>query len=195
MSGAGLYESITGVEVGDQGALGAAVASVWASLHTRRAVLARRAAGVPQSAAAMAVLVQEMVPVEHCFVLHTAAPGRPEAVLAEVAVGLGETLASGTQGAGWRLEADSAGKVRTLSFANLSSALLPRGPGGEVRPTVVDYSAQPLSGAREARQQLGARLGAVGRALQGELGCAQDVEGGVVADGRLFVVQSRPQPM
>ena len=195
MSGAGLYESITGVEVGDQGALGAAVASVWASLHTRRAVLARRAAGVPQSAAAMAVLVQEMVPVEHCFVLHTAAPGRPEAVLAEVAVGLGETLASGTQGAGWRLEADSAGKVRTLSFANLSSALLPRGPGGEVRPTVVDYSAQPLSGAPEARQHLGARLGAVGRALQGELGCAQDVEGGVVADGRLFVVQSRPQPM
>ena len=38
------------------------------------------------------VLMQEMVPCTHSFVLHTAAPGRPEAVLAEVAVGLGETL-------------------------------------------------------------------------------------------------------
>ena len=197
MSGAGLYDSITGVNAGDAAALGAAVASVWASLHTRRAVLARRAAGVPQAAAAMAVLVQEMVPVQHCFVLHTAAPGRPDAVLAEIAVGLGETLASGTQGAGWRLEADAAGKVRTLAFANLSTALLPgAAPGAEVRTATVDYSAQPLSGPPEARAALGARLGAVGRALQAALGdVAQDVEGGVVADGRLFVVQSRPQPM
>jgi phosphoglucan,water dikinase len=135
------------------------------------------------------------VPAELSFVLHTAAPGRPDAVLAEIAVGLGETLASGTQGAGWRLEADAAGKVRTLAFANLSTALLPGGGEG-VRTATVDYSAQPLSGPPEARAALGARLGAVGRALQGALGgVAQDVEGGVVADGRLFVVQSRPQPM
>jgi hypothetical protein len=86
--------------------------------------------------------------------------------------------------------------VRTLAFANLSTALLPGGaPGAEVRTATVDYSAQPLSGPPEARTALGARLGAVGRALQGTLGCAQEVEGGVVADGRLFVVQSRPQPM
>ena len=38
-------------------ALQSAVAAVWASLYTRRAVLSRRAAGVAQSAACMAVLL------------------------------------------------------------------------------------------------------------------------------------------
>jgi phosphoglucan,water dikinase len=198
LSGAGLYESVTGVRADDASALGAAIGSVWASLHTRRAVLARRAARVPQAAAAMAVLMQEMVPCTHSFVLHTAAPGRPEAVLAEVAVGLGETLASGTQGAAWRLEADKpdaatgVAPVRTLGFANLSTALVPR--DGGVGSVVVDYSRQALSGPSDARNALGSQLGAVGRALEAALGCPQDVEGGLVGT-RVFVVQSRPQPM
>ena len=45
LSGAGLYDSIGNVPAGDADALGAAVARVWASLYTRRAVLSRRAAG------------------------------------------------------------------------------------------------------------------------------------------------------
>ena len=47
MSGAGLYDSIPNIPAGDTKALGTAVAQVWASLFTRRAVLSRRAAGVP----------------------------------------------------------------------------------------------------------------------------------------------------
>ena len=47
MSGAGLYDSIANIPAGDTEALGTAVAQVWASLFTRRAVLSRRAAGVP----------------------------------------------------------------------------------------------------------------------------------------------------
>ena len=46
MSGAGLYDSIPNIPAGDAKALGTAVAQVWASLFTRRAVLSRRAAGV-----------------------------------------------------------------------------------------------------------------------------------------------------
>ncbi len=48
-------------------ALNAAVAAVWASLYSRRAVLSRRAAGVGQAAAAMAVLlmVREAGPPQH----------------------------------------------------------------------------------------------------------------------------------
>ena len=45
MSGAGLYDSIPNIPAGDTKALGTAVAQVWASLFTRRAVLSRRAAG------------------------------------------------------------------------------------------------------------------------------------------------------
>lgn len=45
MSGAGLYESVPDVHAASAEDLGAAVAQVWASLYTRRAVLTRRAAG------------------------------------------------------------------------------------------------------------------------------------------------------
>jgi phosphoglucan,water dikinase len=149
MSAAGLYESVLGVSAGSAAELGEAVTEVWASLYSRRAVLARRAAGVPQAAAHMAVLVQEMAPSRVSFVLHTAATSgagatpaapapiappvvtpvgaapvlaapaaaAPSATLeAEVAVGLGETLASGARGSPWRLEVDQAtGVVRTTA--------------------------------------------------------------------------------
>ena len=46
MSGAGLYDSVPNVALGRAGAFGGAVAEVWASLYTRRAVLSRRAAGL-----------------------------------------------------------------------------------------------------------------------------------------------------
>ncbi len=45
MSGAGLYDSIPNIALGTSGAFEKALASVWASLYTRRAVLSRRAAG------------------------------------------------------------------------------------------------------------------------------------------------------
>lgn len=45
MSGAGLYDSIPNIALATAGAFERALASVWASLYTRRAVLSRRAAG------------------------------------------------------------------------------------------------------------------------------------------------------
>jgi hypothetical protein len=45
MSGAGLYESIPNVPVDRPADVSAAVAAVWASLYTRRAILSRRVAG------------------------------------------------------------------------------------------------------------------------------------------------------
>lgn len=47
MSGAGLYESVANVPGMDEEEVGGAIAEVWASLYTRRAVLSRRAAGEP----------------------------------------------------------------------------------------------------------------------------------------------------
>ena len=49
MSGAGLYDSIPNVALSDSGAFETALASVWASLYSRRAVLSRRAAGTDES--------------------------------------------------------------------------------------------------------------------------------------------------
>ncbi|XP_075085302.1 phosphoglucan, water dikinase, chloroplastic-like isoform X2 [Nicotiana tabacum] len=199
MSAAGLYDSIPNVSPSDPIRFGHAVARVWASLYTRRAVLSRRAAGVLQKDATMAVLVQEMLSPDLSFVLHTLSPtdNNHNLVEAEIAPGLGETLASGTRGTPWRL---SSGKfddtVRTLAFANFSEEMVVGGNSpadGEVIHLTVDYSKKPLTIDPIFRRQLGQRLGAVGFYLERKFGSPQDVEGCLVGN-EIFIVQSRPQP-
>ncbi|KAK4387285.1 Phosphoglucan, water dikinase, chloroplastic [Sesamum angolense] len=199
MSAAGLYESIPNVSPSNPIIFGHAIARVWASLYTRRAVLSRRAAGVPQNEAVMAVLVQEMLSPDISFVLHTLSPTdkNQNLVEAEIAPGLGETLASGTRGTPWRLSSGKFdGAVQTLAFANFSEELVVRGVGpadGEVIQITVDYSKKPLTVDPIFRQQLGQRLGAVGFFLEQKFGCPQDVEGCLVGND-IFIVQTRPQP-
>ncbi|XP_057957184.1 phosphoglucan, water dikinase, chloroplastic [Malania oleifera] len=199
MSAAGLYESIPNVSLSNPVVFGNAISRVWASLYTRRAVLSRRAAHVPQKVAVMAVLVQEMLSPDLSFVLHTMSPSdhNHNVVEAEIAPGLGETLASGTRGTPWRLSSGKFdGLVRTLAFANFSEELLVLSAGpadGEVIHLTVDYSKKPLTVDPIFRRQLGLRLGAVGFYLERKFGCPQDVEGCVIGK-EIFVVQTRPQP-
>ena len=199
MSAAGLYESIPNVSLSNPIVFGNAVSRVWASLYTRRAVLSRRAAGVAQKDATMAVLVQELLSPDLSFVLHTLSPTDHDhnSIEAEIAPGLGETLASGTRGTPWRLSSGKFdGLVRTLAFANFSEELLVLGAGpadGEVIRLTVDYSKKPMTIDPIFRRQLGQRLGAVGFFLERKFGCPQDVEGCVVGKD-IFIVQTRPQP-
>nr|XP_043610294.1 phosphoglucan, water dikinase, chloroplastic [Erigeron canadensis] len=198
MSAAGLYDSIPNVTLSNPVNFGKAVSRVWASLYTRRAVLSRRVAGVPQKAASMAVLVQEMLSPDLSFVLHTVSPTDNDhnLVEAEIAPGLGETLASGTRGTPWRLSSGKLdGVVRTLAFANFSEEMVVGGlTDGEVLHLTVDYSKKPLTVNPVFRQQFGQKLGAVGLFLERKFGCAQDVEGCMVGKD-LFIVQTRPQPL
>ncbi|KAJ1382425.1 Pyruvate phosphate dikinase, PEP/pyruvate-binding [Sesbania bispinosa] len=199
MSAAGLYESIPNVSPSNPAVFGNAVSRVWASLYTRRAVLSRGAAGVPQKEASMAVLIQEMLSPDLSFVLHTMSPTNQDNnyVEAEIASGLGETLASGTRGTPWRISSGKFdGLVETLAFANFSEELLVRGSGpadGEVIRLTVDYSKKPLTVDPVFRRQLGQRLCAVGFFLERKFGCPQDVEGCLVGKD-IYIVQTRPQP-
>nr|XP_009416602.2 PREDICTED: phosphoglucan, water dikinase, chloroplastic [Musa acuminata subsp. malaccensis] len=199
MSAAGLYESVPNVSLSNPGAFGAAVGRVWASLYTRRAILSRRTAGIPQKDAMMAVLVQEMLFPDLSFVLHTVSPIDRDAkvVEAEIAPGLGETLASGTRGTPWRLSSGKFdGKVTTLAFANFSEELLVLNSGpanGEFIRLTVDYSKKPLTIDPIYRRQIGQRLCTIGFFLEQKFGCPQDVEGCVVGKD-IFIVQTRPQP-
>lgn len=198
MSAAGLYDSIPNVNLSNPIIFGDAVSRVWASLYTRRAVLSRRAAGVPQKEAMMAILVQEMLSPELSFVLHTLSPTDQDdhSIEAEIASGLGETLASGTRGTPWRLSSGKFdGSVRTLAFANFSEEMvLGDGPAnGKVIRSTVDYSKKPLTVDPIFRQQLGQRLGSVGFFLERKFGCPQDVEGCMVGKD-IYIVQTRPQP-
>ena len=200
LSAAGLYESIPNVSTSKPTVLGNAISRVWASLYTRRAILSRRAAGVPQAEASMAVLVQKMLSPDLSFVLHTQSPTSQDhnLVEAEIASGLGETLASGTRGTAWRLSSGKFdGSVKTQSFANFSEEMLVRAAGpadGEVIRLTVDYSKKPLTVDPTFRRLLGQRLGAVGFFLERKFGCPQDVEGCLVGKD-IFVVQTRPQPL
>lgn len=199
MSGAGLYESIPNVKLSEPEHFGKAVAQVWASLFTRRAVLSRRIAGVPQKEASMAVLVQELLCPELSFILHTVSPidHDTKVLQAELAVGLGETLTSGTLGTPWRLAANKFdGTVRTLSFANFSEQLLVQNSkeaNGTVLRQVVDYSSQPLSSNSVFREQVGQRLATIGFFLEQHFRAAQDIEGCIIGED-VYIVQSRLQP-
>src|SRR5262245_30431212 len=92
---AGQQETILGVE--GFAHLMNAVAVCWQSLHTERARAYRARQGIDESALAMAVVVQKLVPAEVAGVLFTRDPldatGRQ--MLAEASWGLGEAVVSG----------------------------------------------------------------------------------------------------
>lgn len=204
MSAAGLYESVVGVEAYDRAAVQKAVTAVWASLYTRRAVLSRRIAKVPQKEATMCVLCQQLHLPKVSFVLHTARPSdwNTGILLVEAAPGQGETLAAATSGTPWRFEVNKkTGAVNTLAFANFSSALVlsPGRPQDGLVLAEVDYSKQRLTVDVEYRSAFGRRLAAVGSAIESFFdGVPQDIEGGLVPiegtqDSELYIFQTRPQ--
>lgn len=192
LAGAGLYESMANISMPD---LASAVRAVWASLWTRRAALSRKQAGIPHDRVHMAVLVQQMLAPDLSFVVHTNNPisHNPDEVYVELAVGLGETLASAAiPGNPYRLACDKTSRqVKTLALASFSLALWPHEAGGIVRRRV-DYSQVPVSREPEARRELGAKLAAVAQFVEKAFGKPQDIEGAVL-DSEIFLVQSRAQ--
>lgn len=72
----------------------------------------------------MAVLVQQQLATDAAFVLHTRSPlGGDGALLAEVALGMGETLAAGTRGSPWRLSVNKASGARAARRRGLTMGL------------------------------------------------------------------------
>lgn len=100
-----------------------ALPQVWASKWTERAWLSRRTMGVPDRSLYMSVLLQDIVPADYAFVLHTADPlsGDRNVLCGEVVVGMGEALVGNFPG-------------RALSFTKSSDGIdvraLPSKPRG-----------------------------------------------------------------
>lgn len=194
LAGAGLYDSFVNVS---RGAAPRAIAQVWASLWTRRAAVSRTQAGIPHARVRMAVLVQELVAPDLSFIMHTTNPlsGNRSEALAELAVGLGETLASAAlAGAPYRLLCPRpVGGGELLACATFGAALRSApADGAAALSERLDYSKVPLSADRNAARRLGERLAAVAAFLEEKLGRPQDVEGVCVGEA-IYLVQSRPQ--
>jgi len=191
-AGAGLYDSAANVL---PSGIAPAILGVWASLWNRRAVLSRRNAGIRNESTAMAVLIQEMLVPELSFIMHTWNPVtyNPDEVYIELAVGLGETLASAaTPGSPYRMVCNKkTAETNMLSFASFSHALLP-GPPGSVIMKTISYSDVRMSTDKSFRDLVGRRLGTIGQFVENAFGEPQDIEGVISGDG-IYLVQSRAQ--
>jgi len=202
VSGAGLHDSVLGVDAKDSAELGKAVREVWSSLFTLRAVQSRHAAGMPLfEGIAMGVLVQPMVSLQgkaYAFIAFTkdVVAGDAGAVYLEVCVGLGETLASANEpGTPYRLVVRKAAphEVKVLSLASYSYGLQDL-QGGPAR-ILVDYSTEKLSTDQAFLEKLARDVAAVAVRVEEGYGAPMDMEGVVLeqASGReVHLVQARP---
>ena len=165
-----------------------AVRRGWASLWTARAIAYRKRQGFSHERAAIAVVVQRLVPAEVSGVLFTSNPvsGARDELVINAALGLGEVVVGGLT------TPDSF----TLDRATLT--VLERQTGRQELETVLaeqGTTERPLGPDRAAHPTLDdaqlARLGEVGLQVERHFGTPQDIEW-AYADGRLWLLQARP---
>lgn len=202
VSGAGLHDSVLGVNAKDRGELERAVQQVWASMFTLRAVQSRNAAGMPLfKGIAMGVLVQPMVSLEgaaYAFIAFSkhVLDNNADAVYLEVCVGLGETLASANEpGTPYRLvvQKKAPHAVSILSLASFSYGLQDAAGGPVARR--VDYSKERLSCDQSFLEQLAREVASVATKVEESYGAPMDMEGVVLERGstrEVHLVQARP---
>ena len=111
----------------------------------------------------MAILVQEQVKTAYSFIVHTKDPfTATTGIYAELAVGLGETLASGNQsGVPYKLTSDESESVTVRGFANYSQAVTSCGLRS------VDYSKAALSNSLTVLPAIGKRLVKIASYVEG----------------------------
>jgi alpha-glucan,water dikinase len=192
---------------------------VWASKWNERAYWNRRASGIPHDSLLMAVLIQEMVPAEYAYIIHTVHPfsGDEGEVYIEVVLGLGETLAGNYPGRAlsctWHKGSED---LRVIGFPSKSIGLYGRGmifrsdsnaedlpgyagaglygsfPLQPLEEIHLNYTDEPLLRDKTFCSEFLARVGRIGLLIEKAMGSPQDIEG-VFKDGRYYVVQTRPQ--
>jgi len=203
VSGAGLHDSVLGVDIKERKSLQDAILQVWSSMFTLRAVQSRHAAGLPlYEGIAMGVLVQPMASrVGQCYAFiafsKDAVASNDQAVYIEVCVGLGETLASANEpGTPYRLivSKDSLDKVTIQSLASFSYGL--QDMVGGPKQVRIDYSKERLSTDEAFLRQIAQDVAKVAIGIEKGYGMAMDMEGIVLEqDGgkrEVHLVQARP---
>lgn len=196
-----------------------AILRVWASKWNERAYLSRRARGLSHESLHMAVLIQEVVPADYAFVLHTTNPisGEGGEIYAEVVLGMGETLVGNYPGRSLSfLCRKNDLKLHLLSYPGKSIGIYGKGTifrsdsngedlegfagaglydsflAEEPKHRLLDYRGEKLVWDVAFRDELLRSIARIGIEVERLLGSAQDIEG-AVAGGQFHVVQTRPQ--
>ncbi|MFQ5560112.1 MAG: phosphohistidine-like domain-containing protein, partial [Nitrospinota bacterium] len=213
MTDAGFSESF------DPQALWKSIKGVWASVWSKRAVESRRVFGFPDDAISMAVLVQEVIPAEYAFVIHTVNPstGKKDELFAEVVPGLGETLVGSHAGRAFGfLSNKKKSSCKVVSFPSKSYSLKGSGiicrsdssaedlssySGAGVYDSILlsppkkhlnEYVKDPLIADPAFRESVVQKITGIGNIVEKYFKAPQDIEG-VYAQGKWYVVQARPQ--
>lgn len=179
---AGQQETILGVE--SEEAVLDAVERCWKSLHSERAVAYRKKQAVSETAAAMAVVVQKLVPAEAAGVLFTRDPTNSTAdrMIVEASFGLGEAVVSG------RVTPDR------FVLEHATGRILERHLG---RKTIRVVGGREEAVPDERRHEFCltdsvlTQLADLGRTVEVFCGDPRDIEW-AVADGRVHLLQARP---
>ena len=179
---AGQQETILGV-VGDDDLL-KAVERCWKSLFTERSLAYRRQQGIADDGAAMAVVVQQLIPAEVAGVLFTRDPQDPtgEHLSVEASWGLGEAVVSG------RVTPD---RFRVNLATGRAAEKHPGLKTVEFTPT----GERSIDGGRQTELCLGdndlSALAALARGVEACYGDPRDIEW-ALAGGVLHLLQARP---
>jgi alpha-glucan,water dikinase len=195
------------------------IKQVWASKWNDRAYLSRRRMGIPHEDLSMAVLIQQVVPADYAFVIHTVNPtnGNRDELYAEIVLGLGETLVGNHPGRALRLVCNkTTGEQRILAYPSKrlglygGSLIFRSDSNGEdlagyagaglydsvlLEPPTernLDYSQERLIWDEAFRRDLFASILRLGLEVERVSGSPQDIEG-AIAQGKSYVVQTRPQ--
>jgi phosphohistidine swiveling domain-containing protein len=176
------FLNVIGIE-----ALQRAVIDCWSSLWTPRAIGYRARNGIDQEHVSLAVIVQQMVPSEASGVLFTANPltGKRTETVVDATFGLGEALVSG-QVEPDHFVVDALDKcILNKALGQKTIAIREQEGGGTVAVPHDAADRQALADTRILE------LAELGQRVADLFGAPQDIEW-ASADGRLYLLQSRP---
>ncbi|GAU21380.1 hypothetical protein TSUD_189680 [Trifolium subterraneum] len=198
-----------------------AIKKVWGSKWNERAYFSTRKVKLDHDYLSMSVLVQEVINADYAFVIHTTNPtsGDSSEIYTEVVKGLGETLVGAYPGRalsfickkhdlnspqvlGYPSKPIGLFIRRSIIFRSDSNGedlegyagagLYDSVPMDEEEKVVLDYSSDKLMIDGSFRQSILSSIARAGHAIEELYGTPQDIEG-VIKDGKVYVVQTRPQ--
>ncbi|XP_044343564.1 alpha-glucan water dikinase, chloroplastic isoform X2 [Triticum aestivum] len=198
-----------------------AIKKVWASKWNERAYFSTRKVKLDHANLCMSVLVQEVVSADYAFVIHTTNPssGESSEIYAEVVKGLGETLVGAYPGRAMSFvcKKDNLDSPKVLGYPSkpiglfikksvifrsdsngedlegyAGAGLYDSVPMDKEEEVVLDYTNDPLITDCSFRNTILSNIARTGHAIEELYGSPQDIEG-VVKDGKIYVVQTRPQ--
>ncbi|KAF5194960.1 Alpha-glucan water dikinase protein [Thalictrum thalictroides] len=198
-----------------------AIKKVWASKWNQRAFISCRKANINHDHVCMSVLIQEVISADYAFVIHTRNPssGDSSEIYTEIVKGLGETLVGAYAGRAMSFivkKSDLKSPIilgypskqiglyikKSLIFRSDSNGedlegyagagLYDSVPMDKEQKVVLDYSNDRLIKDKGFQHALFSKIAEVGKIIEDLYRSAQDIEG-VVKDGEIYVVQTRPQ--